>query len=316
MPERAQGWVVRFPGRSVSSTYPGKRSFFKYLAPETALSVLKSRTVRYSSPLTFNDPFDVQSGLHFDFDIDVLQEKTLDRLEKLAAAPEEPSVDKDDPWGTVVLRARELYPTHGFPRDRWEQMTVPVFAWLVRLIKTEQEKYQEHWWKNLLPGIRVFCVSEERDSLLMWAHYARDHTGAVFEFLSLPDADNALSVAEPVIYVEQPPPLLTEVELIDDVLSGRKFNKDDLGKGYVYMKSKHWQYEREWRVWYHAPAPGILYEDFPIWPPELASVYIGCRADRAFAGEVVSLTRNAFPGTRIYQARKSETAYTLEYTEI
>ena len=301
----------------MSRTYPGKRSFFKYLAPETALSVLRSRTIRYSSPLTFNDPFDVQSGLHFDFDIDALQGKILDRLEKLAAATEAPSVDKHNPWGTVVRRVHQLYPTHGFPRDRWEKKTGFVFDWLVRLIKTEQEKYQKHWWKNLLPGLRIFCISEVRDNLLMWAHYAKDHTGAVFEFLSLPDKDNELSVAEPVVYVDQPPPLLTEDELLDHILSGRELDKDDVGKGYVYTKSKHWQYEREWRVWYPlVPAPGILYEDYPIWPPEFAAVYIGCRANSAFVSEVVSLTRGGFPATRIYQARKSETAFTLEYTEI
>jgi hypothetical protein len=259
----------------------------------------------------------VQSGLHFDFDIDALQGKILDRLEKLAAATEAPSVDKDNSWGSVILRVRELYPTHGFPRNRWEKKTGFVFDWLVDLIKTTREKYQEHWWKDLLPRMRVFCVSEERDNLLMWAHYTRDHTGVVFEFLSLPDKDNALSVAEPVIYVDQPPAFFAEDELLDYILSAQRTDKEEQWKRYVYIKSKHWQYEREWRVWYpFAPAPGILYEDFPIWPPELVAVYIGCRAEPAFASEVVSLTRSAFPDTRIYRARKSETAYALEYTEI
>lgn len=59
---------------------PGRRSFFKYAPPETAIAVLKTKTIRYSSPLRFNDPFDVQSGLHFDFDLGTFQEKVLDRI--------------------------------------------------------------------------------------------------------------------------------------------------------------------------------------------------------------------------------------------
>ena len=43
--------------------------FFKYAKADAALSILRTATIRYSSPLIFNDPFDNLSGLHFDFDL-------------------------------------------------------------------------------------------------------------------------------------------------------------------------------------------------------------------------------------------------------
>lgn len=277
---------------------------------------MRNKTVRYSSPLKFNDPFDFQSGLHFDFDLDTLHAKVLDRLEGLATAREEPLVDTEDPWGKLVLLVCEKYPTHGFPRERWEQMTALSFAHLVREIRITQQKYQEHW-KTLLPGIRVFCVSEERDNLLMWAHYAKDHTGVVFEFRSLPDEDNSLSVAQPVVYVDRPAPFFTETEWVEDILSIRRMNERELYKRYAYIKSDHWRYEREWRVWYPLiPAPDSLHFDCPVRPSEFAGVYIGCRAEPNFAIEMIELTRNAFPHARIRRARKNQTAYTLEYDEI
>ena len=106
-------------------TSPGTRSFFKYAAPETALAVLRNKSVRYSSPLKFNDPFDFQSGLHFDFDLDTLRTRIYDKLDGLVAAREAPVVDAQDPWGKIVLFVREKYPTHGFPRERLEQITAP-----------------------------------------------------------------------------------------------------------------------------------------------------------------------------------------------
>lgn len=301
----------------MTNALPGKRAFFKYAAPDTALAVLRNKAVRYSSPLKFNDPFDVQSGLHFNFNIDTLHSKVLDRIEQLATSNETPCVDREDPWGKIVLLVREKYPTHGFPRHHLETMTAPLFAQLVSDIRGTQQKYQECWWTTLLPGIRVFCVSEERDNLLMWSHYAKDHTGVVFEFLSLPDEDNPLSVAQPVIYADQPATFFTEDEWVDEILAIRRLSERELYKRYAYVKSRHWQYEREWRVWYPlASTPEALYSDCPIRPSEFASIYIGCRADPLFADKVVSLARAAFPNTKLYRAHKSSTTYALEYTEV
>ncbi len=223
---------------------PGKRPFFKYASPDATLAMLRNRTMRYSSPLAFNDPFDVQSGLHFNFDIDSLHDKVLDRLEQLASSKDEPNVDSDDVWGKVVLEVRKYYPTHGFPKDRLKSMTNESFCWLVEQIKDTQAKYQKDWWA-MLPGIRVFCVSEDRDNLLMWAHYSRDHTGAVLELWSLPEEDNHLSVARRVEYVVKPPPFYTESEWIDDTVGIKKLDSSALYQRYAYVKSQHWEYERE-----------------------------------------------------------------------
>lgn len=301
----------------MNSQTPKKRSFYKYVAPDTARAILKNQTFRYSSPLTFNDPFDVQAGIHLEFDLDALPGKILDRIEEMAAAPEEPSVDTASPWGQIVLAARERYRIDGFPRSRWESVTKKAFASLVDLIRDTQQQYQHHWWKDVLPGLRVFCVSEDKDNLLMWAHYAKDHTGLVFELLSLPEEDNALSVASPVEYVEKPMSFLSEEEWIESILSVREFSLNGFYKRYVLTKSNHWKYEHEWRVWYPlASAPNSLFEDSKIRPSELAAIYLGCKADLTFSSEIIKRIQSSFPDTKIYRMRKSKSNYALEFDEI
>ena len=118
----------------------GRRSFFKYAAPDTVLAILKNQTVRYSSPLLFNDPFDVQSGLHFESDLDSLHDRVLERLFELATVPSIPVVDQDDPWGKLVLMVRKHFPTHGFPTERWHGESAELFGQLVSEIKTTQRK--------------------------------------------------------------------------------------------------------------------------------------------------------------------------------
>ena len=301
---------------SVDDSAPGKRAFYKYASPETTLAILRTKAVRYSSPLSFNDPFDIQSGLHFDFDIDSLHDKVLDRICELAASKEEPRIDKDNVWGQVVLSARSYYPTHGFPRDRWRKYSEPSFAELLKVIKDTQKQVQSYWRNTLLPSTRVFCVSEERDNLLMWAHYSKDHTGAVLEFWSLPEEDNPLSVAKRVNYLQSPPPFFTESEWLDDFVGIKAMDHSVLNRRYANAKSKHWSYEREWRVWYPMSDPNGLYDIVPIRSTEFRALYIGCKASSEFLTEVVALVRDAFPSVRIFRSHKCETEYALRYSEI
>lgn len=293
---------------------PGMRPFYKYVSPATALKVIETGEFRYSSPLKFNDPFDIQSGLHFDFDISTLHDKVLNRLEVLASAPEEPPVDPEDVWGKIVLESRKYFPKHGFPKARWREASKEPFRLLETVIRQTQMDYKQHWREKMLPGMRIFCVSEDRDNLLMWAHYGQDHKGAVFELWSLPEIDNLLSVAQPVQYVAEPPPFFTEAEWIDDFMGIKKLDSRALYRKYAYAKSEHWEYEKEWRVWY--PFSTSEYCDYcPINPKELKAVYIGCQAERDFKDSLLTALKSKFPEAHAFQAHKSDNYYRLEYTD-
>ncbi len=295
---------------------PGKRPFFKYASSGTALTILKNRTLQYSSPGTFNDPFDVQSGLHFDFDPATLHRKVVSRISELARRDRGTLVNPDDAWGQVVLEARKQFPVIGFDPDRWLASTAEAFAEIVPEIAKTQRDYQQLWWGSMVPSARVFCVSEAHDDLLMWAHYAQNHTGLVFEFWSLPEDDNALSVAGAVEYVDSPPPFFSEAEWIDDLVGIKQLDHRLLSKRYFYLKSRHWSYEREWRVWYTSEAAGVLHDYVPIRQSEFASIYLGCRADPEFAKSVVDLARSSFPRVRIFEASKRRDSYRLRFSEI
>ena len=291
---------------------PGRRPLYKYMSPQTACIVAESRTVRYSSPLTFNDPFDVQAGLHFSFDIGSLPGKVLSRLDDLAKSPLPPTVDAEDVWGQLVLLVREHYHSHGVPEVLKTDRGVEPLGRIVSAIRETQRQYQEHWWSRLLPGVRVFCVSEVHDNLLMWAHYAQDHTGAVFEFWSLPEEDNLLSVAAPVEYVPSPPSFFTEKEFIDDLLSLKRLDAQSLYRRYAYVKSDHWAYEQEWRVWYPF-SDSTDHDLIPISTAELKAVYFGCRMDPEVQRRLTTLLRVGFPGARLLKANRRSDAYALEF---
>ena len=57
-----------------------KKYFFKYTSAKTAKLILQNKTLKYSSPILFNDPFDVQTEILFNFKIDDLTELILDEI--------------------------------------------------------------------------------------------------------------------------------------------------------------------------------------------------------------------------------------------
>ena len=96
----------------------------------------------------------------------------------------------------------------------------------------------------------------------------------------------------------------------------KKLDIHALYRRYAFVKSKHWSYEREWRVWYPLADTNGQYDNISVRPSEFRALYIGCRASELFVDQAVGLLRQLFPGTRLFQAKKHEDTYALQYTEI
>ena len=290
-----------------------KRPFYKYLSPETALIVAESKTVRYSSPATFNDPFEFQSGLHFDFNPDCIPSEFLRRLEELASSSTWPPVDPIDPWGKLVLLVRRNYATHGIPMPLQTEPGIKAFNILIDKLRDTQRCYQEQWQTTLYPGVRIFCVSNVSNNPLMWAHYSKNHTGVVYEFWSLPEEDNALSTAQPVEYLEVPPAFFSKTEFVDDLLSIKRIDADSLSRRYAYCKSAHWCYEQEWRVW-HPFSKTQDHDYVSVRQSEFKAAYFGCRMASDAREKIKLALRQNFPMVQLFQARRQLNSYALSFT--
>ena len=69
-----------------------RKSFFKYMPSSTAEIVLTNRTLRWSSPVEFNDPFDVPRELAFEITPAEIQQELVDKFIHLI---ENPSVNTE-----------------------------------------------------------------------------------------------------------------------------------------------------------------------------------------------------------------------------
>jgi hypothetical protein len=59
-----------------------------------------------------------------------------------------------------------------------------------------------------------------------------------------------------------------------------------------------------------------LTEDFAFDAEELSGVYLGCRMSEANKNEIASIVAERFPSAAIYEGKKSERRFALEFTRM
>lgn len=168
-------------------------------------------------------------------------------------------------------------------------------------------------------GSGVFCTSTNRNSLLMWSHYADHHRGVVFEFIPDELRDSALLISKSVKYTRERPLIYrTPEDLIRNAIMMPLLESvKQMRESLIYTKSVEWQYEEEYRLVIPRFIPaGETNEMLCFYPEELTAVYFGCRIDERQKKELTTLAKGLNPMTQFYQASMARREYALEWETI
>jgi len=103
-------------------------------------------------------------------------------------------------------------------------------------------------WADLVPRMRILCVSTVNDSAPMWAHYSDDHKGVVLQLACSDERDSSLLLAQPMMYSLRGPTVPGMDFLAAAILDDRKIDWMEYFKEYYYLNAPGWEYEHEWRV--------------------------------------------------------------------
>lgn len=249
-----------------------RSSFFKYVTAETALRILQNRSLRWSSPILFNDPFDVPRELVFGATPSEIHAKCAELLISLITSP--PS-DKSNyqPKIRMILEAVERSGTEALKNQ------------LIEGIKDVESGFSsdgEHLealreqWRNLIPEFRIFCLTDNPYRVSMWYHYAEKYAGAVIELKCVAALDSAWLSARPVSYPTDKPELYTAEGWAKLLMMP---NQDAIAKildTATFTKSPDWSYESEWRITsFKRPTDIGAYTDYRFSKEELGALYLG-----------------------------------------
>ena len=254
----------------------GPDVLYKYYAfNEYTEKIFTFNEIYFSSPNEFNDPFD--SKLHLNYD------------------------------GTLKERKRYLCKLYQkkYPKLSKEEILTDVEMEIIAkgrveiVLKEAIEKARELLRKKL----GICCFTEIKDNILMWAHYAKQHTGFCLEF----DVNNNFfrpsTQAIKIEYSEFRPEL--------NVLQLDSYPKRKLGEA-LLIKANNWQYEQEWRSVDYENGKGT--QNFP--EDALRGVILGCRISQENKENVFRWCRERKHSPSLYEAREKQKEFGLDIVRV
>ena len=201
---------------------------YKYFPPNRE-SFLKQRLIRFTQPILFNDPFDC--------------------LPVITGYTEKHAREQANKVANDMVLELALGDFSNLPRDATLESINASSTMLAKEYAADPAgvgiRYAASVYNRMSRQIGVLCLCENPCNILMWSHYARDHTGFVVGFES-EDAFFKHKEGEPgeigelrrVDYVKQRPAL--HVDAIKD--------PDAIISDFLFSKSRDWTYEGELRI--------------------------------------------------------------------
>lgn len=157
-------------------------------------------------------------------------------------------------------------------------------------------------FKKEIEELGILSLASSNKNLLMWSHYGDEHYGMCLEFVR--ESGNKLAndiETRPIHYTDNHP-TLTPKALLD---SDKKMSSK---RRILYAKSKHWEYEDEWR--HIVEAGNQLYP----WPAPLKAVYFGCKVEMQDINLVQKIINNK--KVKYYKADLNKSTFGLKFNAI
>lgn len=286
-----------------------RSSFFKYTGAAATKSILSGRAMRWSSPILFNDPFDIPREAILGFSVEELFEEFIAQFLRFLN-------HGGQPGSPMFAHMKKEVERLGIPPRK----VAEIMSVTSRLVKARLEKSLEDFkstWAEIVPRLRILCMSELPDGPSMWAHYADNHHGAVLEFRASDELDSPWLLAKPVIYRAEAPVLpgadyWTHILINDQPVDWIEFFDE-----YLYTKTPQWAPEKEWRTVSLAPETETgLYNDQGFHADELISVRLGERMPKADAKAIVELVKLHYPNVTIWKAVADHVARSISFWPI
>jgi hypothetical protein len=275
---------------------PGQ-SLFKFISPASSYfdATIQDFFVHHrfhlNSPEGFNDPFDTAPAVKSNFDSTSVQQQW--------------SALSKDPWSN-------------------KNLTTDQIAKILLLketgvdLKTTAAKLNPNILRSaveLKRNVGVSCFTERADNLLLWSHYAGQHSGFCVEFLRRNSESSGLRFAARVSYADQRPAieLSTVMAAFRESREGSAPEAERIKQQYInaqfFTKSSDWSYEQEWRIALTRMAGTYLSFD----ASEVKAVFLGARSSEETQAKIKNALSSSVP---LYKMRLHEDDYKVLPVEL
>lgn len=252
---------------------------YKYISwnNEHHKRIIKNGEIYFASPDKFNDPFDCAVPIRFD-------------------------LMSSDAFAKAI---RLVHPEYG---NGISGMFAKIYKDLDEAAKIEiLNSFRKHQYDYINENTGLFCMTDKKDDILMWSHYANCHKGIcvgfdvalLLEYFVQICTNNGLRIA------------CFQVDYVRDfpVLIPRKIIDDDIVRIPFYTKAIDWSHEREYRFILLNATNVALKLDLGI----IKEIILGCKIEDATVQDVLNNIKD-WNNIRILKASKNSEKYELDFT--
>ncbi|MFQ1657339.1 DUF2971 domain-containing protein [Aeromonas veronii] len=215
-------------------------SLYKYTSIQTAEIVIKNQSLRWSSPLIFNDLEECQFT-------PFTKEKYFDAISKykdilINCANRQLVYDVNrysDVTNTLIEVIKMALKDGKFSPEHLLDMTSNLFG-------DPESDYRNYINEALVRCFRVLCVTEDCDNKLMWGYYADQNYGCAIEFEHLYSERPRLLREGYVRYHDNLNPRSNPLDILlyGETEEVRNLMIQDV----IFSKRKLWSHENEYRL--------------------------------------------------------------------
>ena len=259
----------------IEENKPKSGKLYKYRSgTEKDIENLENDKIWVPKPDEFNDPYDCSLF--------------IDSEELLYIAGNEKG--EIDDIRKDINKYKKLFP--GIKIPDIEQVIKEVGSVANKIIQPEINKLRD--------SLGIYCLTEDRDSILMWSHYAENHKGFCIEY-DFEEIKEKFSDFYPVVYSEY---FCEMSKYIWD-------NNADIIIRSALSKSEQWNYEKEWRI--------ILRNDIKsaghlIDASKIKAIYLGCKIKEDYEDKLKEIGESK--GVPVYKMKMMKNKFKLDYFKL
>jgi hypothetical protein len=292
-------------------------TLIKYVGSDAATKILGSGTLRWSSPVLFDEPWSIKLDPQLGFDHFTINNAMLKAATGMIFTREMPKGNATHPLFKAIRRwrAEERFRDEAEAFDALSELLAAnpeaVRGKLLQMLNT---------WQSLLETSRIICLSATHKDPQCWRLYAQNHRGVALRF----SCDGVLSNPVAVEYSKTRPKLTTLKEQIDDLTGIKVAAGSDTYASKLFIKSHTDASEKEWRC-LRQMQEGELdcgedvedwHQDDPFAASELKAIYLGFMMPEDTRANIIALAKRNYPKATIYQCQPMGDGYELDFQRV
>lgn len=290
----------------------------KYVSKDSLIKVLTGRSLKWSRPSAFNDPFDCQPRFKITLPTEELLTRCADEF-RTAITNSSTQFSDGNPLSTPMRLISTMLRLN---KTTLEELVDEFIAGVRETLSDRSDLLAKHHNDVVLSlqDSKLLCLTKSFDNMLMWSHYADSHGGALLLF-SPNSADSQFTLAEPVRYDDTALDLI-ESELLPKFLTGQialsdpEHLKNSISR-ILLTKASAWQYEAEWRIVGGSgfePNKDVEFNMFH--SDDVEAVVFGTRYPKEEIAPLISVAKEFYPKVRWLKSELSPAALELTFSEL